>query len=410
MNEKSAIFRSKQQHQIREPPIRPAISSWILVGLCVGCSGQDTSTAAQDPGGQGVVAAAVPATSATAVGRAMPASAVRVQRTAIMDNNGFDQPMPASFGLIPVGWRSQGGVQWGRQFTCTNGYNFNWSATSPDGAQSIALLPMAKWETNNYGAAPTSIGCPSGSMTSVQQFLDASIRQLPFGARPLDFRPRPDLVQGFAHLNTRSPTPMGETRTWIESGEMLFAYQDRGRDMRGVMTATVGFSMMRTNDPTTGRTLDVLTGASFPAYVATAPNGQLNLSMVEAIRQSFIPNPGWTARITKHNTAIAQATAREAMRQGQMIAETNDYISSLRAQVAANRERSSAYIARERGEVIRAVETYTDTYAPGGTVELSSYYSNAWRLNDGSYVLSNDLSFDPWRDMGLAGQKLEPTR
>ena len=392
--EKSAIFRCKEQHRFRESKIRPAISSWILWALCVGCSVQDASTASP----------------AAASARALPASAVRVQRTAIMDNNGFDQPMPASFGLVPIGWRVQGGVQWDRQFACTNGYNFNWSAASPDGAQGIALLPMAKWETNNYGAAPTTIGCPAASITSVQQFLDASIRQLPLGARPLDFRPRLDLVQGFAHFKRQTPTPMGETRTWVESGEMLFAYQDRGRDMRGVMTATVAFSMMRTNDPTLGRSLDILTGASFPAFVATAPNGQLDLAMTEAIRQSFIPNPGWTARITKHNTAIAQSAAREAMRQGQMIAETNDYISALRVQVAANRERSAAYIARERGEVVRGVETYTDTYAPGGSVELSGYYNNAWRLNDGSYVLSNDLSFDPWRDMGLAGQKLEPMR
>jgi hypothetical protein len=327
-----------------------------------------------------------------------------------MDTNGFDRPMPASFGLIPIGWRAQGGVQWGRQFTCTNGYSFNWSAASPDGAQTIAILPMTKWETNNYGGSQTLIGCSAGSASTVQQYLETVLRQLPNGARRIDFRPRPDLVRGFAHLNTRTPTATGGMSTWVESGEMLFAYQERGRDMRGVMTATVAFSMMRNNDATSGRSLDLLTGSSFPTYVATAPNGQLNLAMSEAIRQSFIPNPGWTARITKHNTAIAQIAAGEAIKQGEMLTATNNYISDLRSQVQANRERSSAYIARERGEAIRGVETYKDTYAPGGTVELSGYYNNAWRLNDGSYILSDDRSFDPWRDMGLEGRKLEPTQ
>jgi len=37
-------------------------------------------------------------------------------------------------------------------------------------------------------------------------------------------------------------------------------------------------------------------------------------------------------------------------------------------------------------------------------------YDHAWRPNDGSYVLSNDSSFEPYRDLGVEGQKLEQTR
>ena len=33
--------------------------------------------------------------------------------------------------------------------------------------------------------------------------------------------------------------------------------------------------------------------------------------------------------------------------------------------------------------------------------------SHAWRLNDGSYVLSNDATFEPWRDLGVEGHRLE---
>lgn len=362
-----------------------------MLVLCLACCGAQASAAVAD--------------------RSLPTSAVRVQRVAIMDTNGFEKPFAATFGLIPAGWRAQGGVQWGSQYACTNGYNVNWSAISPDGTRTLGVLPLMKWEANNYGGTSSSSGCPSWSMTTVRQFLESLVRQLPYGARPLDFRPRADLVSGYAHLNTRTPTPMGETRTWIESGDMLFAYQDKGRDMRGLVNAAVFFTMMRTNTGLgNGQTMDAVTGGTLSGFVATAPNGQLNLAQTEAIRQSFIPNPAWLARIARHNTAIAQTAAVEAQKQGQMIAETNDYISALRAQVQANRDRSSAYIARERGEVIRGVETYADTYAPGGTVELSGYYNNAWRLNDGSYVLSDDRSFDPWRDLGLAGQRLEPTR
>jgi hypothetical protein len=35
---------------------------------------------------------------------------------------------------------------------------------------------------------------------------------------------------------------------------------------------------------------------------------------------------------------------------------------------------------------------------------------HAWRLNDGSYVLSNDAAFEPFRDIGVDGKRLEKTQ
>jgi hypothetical protein len=65
---------------------------------------------------------------------------------------------------------------------------------------------------------------------------------------------------------------------------------------------------------------------------------------------------------------------------------------------------------REFGEVIKGVETYDDAQAPAGQVELSNLYDHAWRLNDGSYVLSNDPGFEPFRDLGLEGKRLDQSR
>jgi hypothetical protein len=63
--------------------------------------------------------------------------------------------------------------------------------------------------------------------------------------------------------------------------------------------------------------------------------------------------------------------------------------------------------AREFGELLRGVETYRDADAPGGQVELSHMYDHAWRMKDGTYVLTNDASFDPWRDLRVEGEKLK---
>ena len=383
--------------------MRHFIAFLITASLCVACT---------EPSAQGAYG---PPTSVdngnyAAARRPMPANTQRVQRVQVIDANGFDRPTAAAYGLIPVGWRAQGGVQWGQQYSCTNGFNYNWSATSPDGLQSVAIMPMTRWDTNNYGAGSSLIGCPRNSATSARQYLESIVAQSKVPARPIDYRPRPDLARAFSYLNTQTPSAMGEMRTWVDSGDLLFAYQDQGRDMRGVMTVTIVFSLMRTAGVNPGQTMDILSGASFPGFAATAPNGQLNLGMVEAIRQSFMPNPQWQAQISKHNAVIAQVGHDEVAKQSRILAETNDYVSALRSQVAANRASSEDRISRGRGDEIRGVQRFDDGNAPGGQVELSAYYNNAWRLNDGSYVLTDSPNFDPWRDLGLAGQRLDPSR
>jgi hypothetical protein len=100
----------------------------------------------------------------------------------------------------------------------------------------------------------------------------------------------------------------------------------------------------------------------------------------------------------------------ETRKRGQIVAQTNAEIARIRDQAWNDYQESSDRRAREFSEVIRGVETYDDSHGPGGQTQLSNLYDHAWRLDDGSYVLSNDVDFEPWRDLGVAGQKLEPTR
>ena len=41
---------------------------------------------------------------------------------------------------------------------------------------------------------------------------------------------------------------------------------------------------------------------------------------------------------------------------------------------------------------------------------FESLLPSSWRLNDGSYVLANDASFEPWRDLQMDGKRLERRR
>jgi hypothetical protein len=156
--------------------------------------------------------------------------------------------------------------------------------------------------------------------------------------------------------------------------------------------------------------MDALTGFAFPGYGVTAPNGKLNLTFFEAIRKTMQPNPQWSQRIANHNGAIAQVALEEGRKRAAIIANSNAEISKIREEAWNASQESADRRAREFGELIRGVETYNDTNAPGGTVQLSNLYNNAWRLNDGSYVLTNDASFQPYRDLGVDGKQLEQTR
>jgi hypothetical protein len=343
-------------------------------------------------------------------GRGLPPGAIHVDRAVVLDATGFEAPVAAATLFLPRGWQAQGGVLWAYEFMCTNGYNVSWSATSPDGLLSVNLLPQERWETNNYSGQASTPGCQPAPYTNVRQYLESVIQRWRPGARPLDYRPREDLQREYARLNNVTPTPIGEMRTWVEGGEILFAFNDRAGEMRGSVAAVAIFSLTRTNAGAGLPVMDALTGYAMPAFGATAPNGRLNLAFFEAIRRSIKPNPQWEARIANHNAAIGRVALEESRKRSQMIAQSNAEISRIREEAWNAYQESSDRRAREFSEVIRGVETYDDANAPGGQVQLSGHYDHAWRLNDGSYVLTNDSNFEPWRDLGLEGNRLEATR
>jgi hypothetical protein len=387
-----------------------AVAVTMLLSACSGGSAPQSQPQRNAMAAQ----AAAPArseesTRGKAAPRGLPANAFRVQMVEIIDRNGFERPMPASYGFVPIGWKTQGGVQWGQQFACTNGYNVNWAATSPDGLQTIAVLPQEKWETNNYGAGPSTPGCGAAAISSVQQYLTQLVGRLRPGAQLGEYRPRPDVAAKYAQLNMSAPSAMGEMRTWVEAGQVQFTFNEQGREMRGVVGAAAIFSLSRMAGMGMG-TMDALTGFVLPPFAATAPSAQFNPKFFEAIRQSFLANPEWEARISRHNTAIGRVAQQEAGKRSKIISEYNDYVSRIRQETADLRARSDERRQREFGEAIRGTETYDDPDAPGGRAELSGYYDHAWRLSDGTYVLSNDSNFEPWRDLGMEGKRLEATR
>lgn len=389
----------------------------IALSACGASKGNETAQAAPAPpepypapqtvgaaetGGPPAYAAAVNAPPAQST-RAASRNLLRFEPSVIVDATGFERPIAAATLFVPAGWTARGGVVWGQQNMCVNGYNFDWSAVSPDGLSAVAVLPQARWEQTSYGAAPSTPGCGTAPYTDVRAYLEAVVRGYKPGAQIIDFRRRPDLETGAN--NSATPMPLGEIRNWTEAGEVLFAYQENGRDMRGTAASAVQFSLT-TTDAGMGP-MKALTAFAPPGWAAVAPNGSLNFALVEAVRRSIRPDPQWSQRIANHNYQIGKVAIEESAKRARMISQSNEEISRIRSEAWSAQQESADRRAREFGEVIKGVETYADADAPGGTVELSHNYDNAWRMNDGTYVLTSDPNFDPWRDLGVEGRKLE---
>lgn len=344
-------------------------------------------------------------------------SYLRFDRGVIVDATGFAQPIAAASLFIPHGWRTEGGIVWGSQFMCTNGYNFEWSATAPDGSSGLAILPQMKWENNDYGAGASTPGCSSAPYTSVRDYAAALAANAWPGAQVIDYRDRPDILKELGAAGVQSTQmPMGENRTWTEAGEVQIRFEQKGRPMRGAVAAAVFFNVMTTDYSSIGGSpngqtrLNALSAFANPAWFAYGPEDGFNPAIFEAIRRSIKLNPRWSSAIANHNTQIGRVAIEESRKRAAMISQNRSEIAQIQQQVWEDRQESADRRAREFGEAIKGVETYADADAPGGQVELSHNYDHAWRLNDGTYVLSDRSDFDPWRDLQLEGTKLEAAR
>ena len=87
---------------------------------------------------------------------------------------------------------------------------------------------------------------------------------------------------------------------------------------------------------------------------------------------------------------------------------TQQEIASMRTAIWRDGQRSADQRAADFSQMIRGVENYQG--ADGHKKELESGYANAWKLRDGSYVMSSTPGFDIYRDLGVEGERLDTAK
>ncbi|HVF62462.1 MAG TPA: hypothetical protein VNE58_00510 [Casimicrobiaceae bacterium] len=350
----------------------------------------------------------------------MPPGSLRAQRVEFIDHRGFDRPMLAATMLVPAAWRTQAGVEWKFGVPCASPYHFRLFAQSPDQSSAIELLPGESWGMSSFG--PPAGGCAQGGFGNPREYLQAWVQQHRPGARWLDYRARPDRSREV--LN--QPMAGGYFKSWIETGEALIGYTQNGREMRETLAVTISFAASRFNG-VGGTPVQSLTGQSMGILAWRAPQGQLDFRQFEAVWQTLRRAPEWQSRIDAANQRMAQENAdtqrrigqiqaqmsrdtmNEIAKRGQIMAQTRADIAAIQNQTYNARDATTDRMQRDNVRTIREIETYREPRT-GGVVELPNHYRHAWQLRDGSYFLTDSQAFDPVRDLGIGGDKLQVAR
>lgn len=350
-------------------------------------------------GGWVVLVAGLMCPSAPALAQATP---LRVEPVVIEDSG-----TPAIRGLVPVGWQAQGGIVWGDP--CIDyGYNIAWLAGAPDKSQGIAMLAALGW-----GRSPI-MGCRQPPIADIRDLLLTQARKLSSDVRVLDYRSRPELLslpsvpQQIPEFSMSMPGLTAEA--WRDAGELLVGWRDaQGREMRAAILGGGLFTRTVASFPATEFTPAIpdqitLIGGSDWGFAVWAQDGQLDLTASEAIRRSFQPDPGWLRFILEHRAVIDRQNVEAAGNIAEINRAGNAEVARIMAGTYDATRASQDRMYRENIEAVRGVETYVDT--AGQQVQLDYNYNQAWQLDDGSYVLTNDAFYDPAAAHGIGGTQL----
>ncbi|MEZ5652119.1 MAG: hypothetical protein R3E87_16400 [Burkholderiaceae bacterium] len=337
-------------------------------------------------------------------GRTTPGDALRVKRLTIVDPSGFERPMNAAYLFVPVGLEPQGSVVWNVQMgACPSGPVINWAAQSPDGLWAVEIRPPVSWVRAVAGPAAGG-DCPVLPIHSVRALLDAWVGQARPQATVLDFRFRNDIVAALRAAGLEGSSQMGALamRTRFESGEMLIGYDIGGQPVRETILTTLKLMDMSTQ-MVGGEVFQTGSGDSTPIMVMRAPAGRLSFGHAELIFGSFRQDPGWAGRVAKVRQNIAADNLRTARNISEINRRSAEDINRILAKGRSDSNAAFDRNVRETGEMIRETETWNDPVDQLARELPQS--SHAWRLDDGSFVVTDDPNWLPG-EHGLQGQRL----
>ena len=345
-------------------------------------------------------------TSATAL--AQNGDALRLQLVRIMDPTGFEKPLTAATSVIPADWTAKGGVIWNATGTCTLGQTVDWIATSGDGKAFIQLMPNPGWQFNSLGV-PASQDCLNAAFKSADEYARSFVSQLP-GGKVTAIERDPQTTAALSQYPFRYESKGDPyARSWWDAASVSFDYRQDGVPYSGVVILFTTHSYnLSGHSYGYGAPLETGFGLAMSRIVMAAPKerAEAYLPAFYVFLKNFQSDPEWSERMARHNARLASDNMKASANVSNIISQTYSDISDMSMKGWSDRNASSDRMQANTVEVIKGVETYgADT--PTGQIELPNQYDRAFQLNDGSFVVTNNVMFEPYRDTGLDGTELK---
>ena len=334
-----------------------------------------------------------------------------LKRFRLEDKQGFYQPLEAVSFLLPANWQTTGAVQWNAASKCLpEMVQASLQAKSPDGAFELMVLPVTQFDWSDdavyldamqkgFNLHSCHISAPQDAAEYISQSLAPQLNAQATSASTINALQQ-QMDAGAAQM-TNAARSAGNN-----------AYSHRGSAAEGVLQFQDGKQGLAFC--TLMQTIVSLPGTqggmanNWQCYVSmrivikyTAGNEATARNIMSVFFSSARINPAWGNAVQSYFTAVGRNAQDETWKQVQISHQAQQEISDniTRSWESNNSTANSSSDTNAGfGQYLRGVDSWLDEN--GNKVELSSGYSNAWSNRDGSYMLSNDPSFDPNVSLG----------
>jgi hypothetical protein len=351
------------------------------------------------------------------VHQGLPADVLRLRQASIRDAGFFGREMVAMTLMVPADWQDRGAVTWADTLCQTRMQQIQWEAFSPNGRERIQIMPAEGWKyarDNMSGHQADPNGCPGWTFTSLREYFEAWVAHHRPNARVLDFEVDPVTSQALAAtLPTMPPMEGTQSQNRAEAGRVLLAYQENGVEYREVLTTgvvIVQFQMvMSSYGAGPDFHMESLNGGTLPMFTARAPAGELDFNRLEVLGNTLSMNPEYSAEVSRFFAGLNRTIMDGERERHGIRMDTINYIGQLNRDSYNSRIDSMDRSSHQFSQTMREVQTWVDpvSHQP---VELPMHYRNAWRMSDGTYLMTNNDGFDPWRDLQLSGDRMKVGR
>lgn len=334
------------------------------------------------------------------------ASYHRMKQVKVIDQSGFERPIPAMSLLIPTDWQFQGAVKYLPGGACGLAQT-TFRATGPDG-RSLELYPDYNWQWSDDPASVQMLraqrGCdvmrPMAAGDFLKRIVVPKVRP---DARLIAIEPIPKVSRQMQDIARQSESASAQAglRLTVRSDVARARLQSKvdGRAVEEWVTAVTltQATPWPTYDMATMRQGQALHYNSWAhMFDFRAPQGQLDASekFFEMVVSTIQVDPVWQARINGVQNNIAAAQIKGAADRSKIISKSNSDISKTIIQGHEERSKATDRAMENYSQSLRGVETYKNP-TTGETVELSNQYGHAWVNNNNEYILSEQEGFDP---------------